>query len=130
MSERGSVTVVAAGLLFFLAVFVTGCADVARVLAAASRAQTAADAAALAAAQDLVAPGPAGPEVIAAEYAERNGAELVSCDCPTGASEAVVEVQRSVEGLFLLAGSRVVRASARAVAGAEGPTASTASPGP
>ena len=46
MSERGSVTVVAAGLLFFLAVFVTGCADVARVLAAVSRAQTAADAAA------------------------------------------------------------------------------------
>ena len=129
MSERGSVTVVAAGLLFFLAVFVTGCADVARVLAAVSRAQTAADAAALAAAQDLVAPGPAGPDAVAAEYAERNGAELVSCDCSAGASEAVVEVQESVEGLFLLPGYRMVHATARAVAGAGAPV-STASPSP
>src|SRR5207244_13569080 len=52
-SERGSVSVLAAGIMVALVVLALGASDVARVLSAASRAQTAADAAALAAAQEL-----------------------------------------------------------------------------
>ena len=56
-TERGSVTIVASGVMVVMAVLALACADVARTLTAASVAQTAADAAALAAAQELALPG-------------------------------------------------------------------------
>jgi len=52
-SERGSVSVVAAGAICVALICTMGVADVGRVLAERSHAEAAADAAALAAAQDL-----------------------------------------------------------------------------
>ena len=113
--ERGSVTVVAAGMLVVLFVLVLGSADVAKTLAAVARAQTAADAAALAAAQEQVAPTGPDPEAMAREYAASNGGTLVECRCPPDGTEAVVGVQAEVGGLLFLAGADRVTATARAI---------------
>jgi secretion/DNA translocation related TadE-like protein len=124
-SEEGSVTIVAAGTIVLAAVLVLVCVDLFRALDARARAQTAADAAALAAAQQLVVPGTGSPEEKAAEYASRNGASLLSCSCQPGSLEAVVSVEVPVRLVFL-APARRVTASARAVvdgtASAFGPT--------
>jgi secretion/DNA translocation related TadE-like protein len=114
--ERGSVSIVAAGLMAVALVLAMGAADLARVLTAAARAQTAADASALAAAQEL-ALGSSGsaPADLAAEYADRNGATLTECSCEAGGTEATVTVGVEVGAFLLLSGSRVVTARARAV---------------
>ena len=112
--ERGSVTIVAAGAIVIVLVCTMGVADVGRVLTERSRAETSADAAALAAAQDL-ALDTGDPEADAASYAVRNGAELVSCSCAAGSFEAVVEVRRVFDGLLLLPGSHAITSRARAV---------------
>ena len=114
-AERGSVTVLSAAVMAALVVLAMGASDVARVLHAASRAQTAADAAALAAAQALAIdePGPE-PAELAAEYAARNDAALETCACDRGTFEATVTVRLPVGGLFLVVGDRTVRAEARA----------------
>jgi secretion/DNA translocation related TadE-like protein len=114
--EQGSVSIVAAGLMVVALVMAMGAADLARVLTAAARAQTAADAAALAAAQELaLGSSGSGPADLAAEYADRNGAELTACSCEAGSTEATVGVRVEVGSLLLLPGSRVVTARARAV---------------
>lgn len=114
--ERGSVSIVVAALMAAIVVLALGAADVARVFVAASRAQTAADAAALAAAQELAMPGGAGtPAEIAGVYAARNGAALRGCACEPGGFEAVVEVDLVVGSLFIAADDLHVSASARAV---------------
>ena len=114
-AERGSVTVLSAAVVAALVVLAMGASDVARVLHAASRAQTAADAAALAAAQALAIdePGPE-PAELAAEYAVRNDAALETCACDRGTFEATVTVRLPVGDLFLVTGDRTVRAEARA----------------
>jgi secretion/DNA translocation related TadE-like protein len=112
--ERGSVSVVTAALLLITVVLALGCVDVFRVLSAKDRAQTAADAAALAAAQELVLPSEGSPGEVATEYAADNGARLVSCRCDAGSTDAVVTVERTVS-LPFLGGRRTVRATARAV---------------
>jgi secretion/DNA translocation related TadE-like protein len=112
--ERGSVTVIAAGVIVVVLVCTMGVADVGRVLAERSRAQTAADAAALAAAQDL-AVSDGDPAADAASFATMNGADLVSCTCDAGTSEALVQVRRTFGGLLLLPGSHQIEMSARAV---------------
>ncbi len=89
-------------------------ADLSRVVVARARAQTAADAAALGAAQELLIPSGTSPEQMARDLADRNGALLVGCRCDPGATEAVATVEVEVE-LPLLAQTRTVRASARAV---------------
>lgn len=71
----------------FLAAF--GRANVER-----TRAQTAADAAALAAISESSLTGSGAHESAASRFAELNGAELVSCDCPAGAIAVQVEVAR------------------------------------
>jgi secretion/DNA translocation related TadE-like protein len=114
--ERGSVSLVAAALLLVMGVLALLSVDVLQVLAAKDRAQTAADAAALAAAQELVIPSETPPGDFAREYAADNGATLVSCACEPGATEVLVTVERSVT-LTYLGGTRIVRASARAVIG-------------
>jgi Flp pilus assembly protein TadG len=98
-------------------VLAMGVADLARVLTRAARAQTAADAAALAAAQELAAASGAGVESadLAAAYAERNGAVLTACSCEPGGTEAVVTVTVRVGSLVLAPNDRVVTARARAV---------------
>ena len=114
-AERGSVTMLSAAVVAALVVLAMGASDVARVLHAASRAQTAADAAALAAAQALAIdePGPE-PAELAAEYAARNDAALETCVCDRGTFEATVAVRLPMGDLFLVAGDRTVRAEARA----------------
>ena len=114
-SERGSISLLVAGVVTALVVLSMGAADVARVLQAASTAQTAADAAALAAAQALAIDeeGPT-PGDLASEYAVRNGAALEACECEPGTFVATVSVLMPVGDLFLVGGDRTVRARARA----------------
>jgi secretion/DNA translocation related TadE-like protein len=112
--ERGSVSVLSAAVLFLAAVLSLITVDLARVVRAEARAQTAADAAALAAAQEIALPSGRSPSEIAAEYAGRNGGTLVWCRCDTGGTEAVVDV--SVEAaLLFLEPDRSVERQARAV---------------
>jgi len=114
-SEHGSISLLVAGVVASLVVLSMGAADVARVLQAASTAQTAADAAALAAAQALAIDeeGPT-PGDLASEYAVRNGAALEACECEPGTFVATVSVLMPVGDLFLVGGDRTVRARARA----------------
>ena len=114
-SDRGSVSLLVAGVVAALVVLSMGAADVARVLQAASTAQTAADAAALAAAQALAIEeeGPT-PRDLASEYAVRNGAALEACECEPGTFVATVSVRVAVGDLFLFGGDRRVLARARA----------------
>ena len=113
--ERGTVSIVVAGVLAASIVLALGAADVAKVLAVASRAQTAADAAALAAAQELAVPTATLPEDVARAYAEVNGATLVSCACLRDSRDARIEVRVPVGPLLLFGDDRVVIARARAV---------------
>ena len=113
--ERGSVSVLVAAIVAALVVLALGVADVARVLTAAARAQTAADAAALAVAQELALPGGLEPADVALEYAERNGASIAECDCVAGTFETVVTVRVEVGPLLLFADDRATLATARAV---------------
>jgi secretion/DNA translocation related TadE-like protein len=113
--ERGSVSLLVAGIVAAMVMLSMGAADVARVLHAASTAQTAADAAALAAAQALAIEeeGPT-PRDLAGEYAARNGAALEACECEPGTFVATVSVRMAVGDLFLVGGDRTVLARARA----------------
>ena len=113
--DDGTVTVVAAAVLAVLLVCSMGVADIARALHARSQARTAADAAALAAVQELAMPSGQDPAVPASVYAERNGTVLVACACPAGSADAVVTVRRSLGGLWFVPGSIEVSAQARAV---------------
>ena len=108
-------SVLVAAFVAVLVVLCLGAADVARVLTEAAEAQTAADAAALAAAQELALPGDLEPADVAREYAVRNGAELVDCTCERETFEAVVRVRAPVGPLLLFADDRSVEAVARAV---------------
>jgi secretion/DNA translocation related TadE-like protein len=112
--QRGSASLVLMSALAFAAIFVAFTADLSRASAARARAQVAADAAALAAAQELVAPAGREPGEVASEYASRNGADLVECRCEPGSGEAVVTVELDVS-LPFLGQTRVVHGSARAV---------------
>jgi secretion/DNA translocation related TadE-like protein len=114
MSERGSVTLIVAAALGFSAVITAFAADTTLAVGARTRAQAAADAAALGAAQELVAASGQSPAAVAAEYAERSGARLVSCRCDPSSDEIVVRVELEVR-LPLLAQVRTVEARARAV---------------
>jgi Flp pilus assembly protein TadG len=118
-AQRGSVSIVAAGLMCVALVLAMGAADLARVLTSAARAQTAADAAALAAAQELVAPSSGDsaptPTEIATDYAARNDAALTACSCEVGGTEAVVTVRVLVGSLLFGPDDRAVTARARAV---------------
>jgi Flp pilus assembly protein TadG len=113
--ERGSVSVVVAAIVLLTLVLSLGLADVARVLVARSHARTAADAAALAVAQELALPSGADPADVAAAYAEHNDAILSDCVCVAGTSDATVTVSIVVDGFLLVTGARTVTARARAV---------------
>lgn len=106
--------------------------DVGAYLVAASRAQGAADAAALAAvAADLAQPAP--PHIVARSVAGRNRARVESCDCRAGQGHVEVEVSVPVGGLFIArVGAQRVTATAEAelVEGErDGPRAPLADPG-
>lgn len=67
--------------------------DVGNVVAARTRAQLAADAAALAAVAEAAPHGRNAHAFVARRYAEANGGELVVCECATGSSLVEVEVE-------------------------------------
>jgi secretion/DNA translocation related TadE-like protein len=113
-SERGSATVVVAAVLGVGALLTALSGDLSRFALVRSRAQTAADAAALAAAQELVFPSAAGPSEVAQEYAHMHGASLTDCLCDTTSDEVVVEVGIPVT-LPFLGRETIVTARARAV---------------
>ncbi len=113
--QDGSVSVIVAAVILLSLVLSLGVADVAHVLVARSRARTAADAAALAVAQELVLPTGADPVDVARRYAMLNGAAVTTCDCVAGSLEATVAVTITVEGFLLIAGERSVVARSRAV---------------
>jgi secretion/DNA translocation related TadE-like protein len=109
--DGGSAGILACGLVALTAVLVLGTGRLATGIVAASRAHTAADAAALAAAGELAAGRTAGDaERTASKTAAANGARLLRCDCGGPAVTVHVSVflpfTRSVSGL--------VRAAARA----------------
>lgn len=116
-AERGSVSIplVAGVLLFCLSALAA--ADLGSMLHARARAQSAADAAALAAALEQVAilGGDEDPVAVARAMAEANGADLLDCVCQPGAFTATVRVQTR-PALTLLTGwaGRRVRATASA----------------
>ena len=114
MSQRGSASVVIVAALGFAAVVAAFTADLSRVVTARARAQIAADAAALGAAQELLLPSSSSPAEVAADFAERNGTRLTRCRCEPGSGETVVTVELDVT-LPLLSQTRTVTASARAV---------------
>lgn len=117
-SERGSVTLIGLAVLVCGALFALALVDVARVIAAVERAQTAADAAALAAAPVTFRPfGAAGDARTEAEtFAAANGARLLRCSCPTdrSASARSVDVTVAVSIRTVLFGSWRTIASGRA----------------
>lgn len=122
--ERGSASVVVAAVVLVALVLALGVADVGRATVARTRARWAADAAALAAAQDLaMASATTDPAASADALASANGAELVACVCAPGTAEAIVEVRLRLDGLFLVPGERWVSARARAVVGLSPPAA-------
>lgn len=114
LHQRGSISLVVAAALAMAGILAAFAADMSRASVARTRAQTAADAAALAAAQELVVPSGRDPAAAARAYAERHGARLATCRCAPVGDDVVVEVELDV-GLPLLGGTRSVRAAARAV---------------
>lgn len=106
--ERGAATIVVIGV-FALGMALMLCASRLGVaMLARARAETAADAAALAAADTLALGGDAAAaNDQAAAVAEANGARLVGCDCSGRFATATVEVDAPVLG-------RVARARSRA----------------
>ena len=113
--EDGSVSVVVAAVVGMALVVTMGAADVGRALIARSRAEAAADLAALAAAQELAFPSGTDPAEFAADFATRNGARLLSCSCAEGSSDAIVRVAVQVRGFLLPIADRDVVGIARAV---------------
>lgn len=112
--QRGSTSVVVVAIMAMTVVLSMAAADLARVLIVAARAQAAADAAALAAAQELALPSDVEPVDAATEYAARNGAALLHCRCERGTFSAVVQVRAPVGQLLLFGGDRSVDAKAAA----------------
>lgn len=112
--ERGTVSLLAAGILVLVAVLSLVSVDLLRALQARARVQTAADAAALAAAQEIALPSGRDPAEVAAEYAERNSAQLLACGCDPRSKDATVEVQ-AIASFVFLGPDRTVTARARAV---------------
>ena len=97
-------TLIVAGLCLMLSLSLgTFFGDMGNAVASRTRAQLAADAAALAAVAEGAPYGRGLARMAAERYAEANGAELIECDCVAGSEAVQVEVE--VDG---------VRASARA----------------
>jgi secretion/DNA translocation related TadE-like protein len=120
--QDGSASLLVVGVLGFVPLLVALTASLSGVAVGRARAQAAADATALAVAQELVIPSGGDLVDVADEYAKRNGARLVSCRCQARATDTLVTVALDVD-LSFLGGTREVRASARAVVSAPGDSA-------
>ena len=113
--QRGSISIVVAAIAFVLLVCTIGIADIGSVLATRAHTRAAADAAALAAAQELAFPSGATPAEQAALLAQRNGTELVACACDAGSFEATVTVRSAATDLLLVPRRVTLDVQARAV---------------
>jgi secretion/DNA translocation related TadE-like protein len=92
-AERGTVSVVMLAVLVIGLVLAMGAARLGGALVGRARAESAADAAALAAADRLaLGDGSAAAHAAADATAASNDARLVSCDCSGTSAEVVVEV--------------------------------------
>lgn len=112
--DRGSVSLAIIGLVAVVMVLVLGLGDLGIFLLARSKAQTAADAAALAAAAEQIPGiGRGDPRGEASRFAKINGARLISCECRPGDRAAQVRVAVKVR-FGLLMRSQEVGAHARA----------------
>lgn len=115
MREHGSASLLVVSVLPMLLVVALMVADLARLADIYLQAQTAADAAALAAAPATHRPG-ADPYAEAAGLASANGARLIGCACPldlsSGSRVVTVEVAMDVERWIIPA--REVRVRSRA----------------
>jgi secretion/DNA translocation related TadE-like protein len=101
--ERGAVSIVMLGVLVIGLVLSMGAARLGSALVGRARADTAADAAALAAADALaLGDGADAARTAAKQAASSNHAQLVSCACSGTTAEVVVEVD--VPALGALAG--------------------------
>jgi secretion/DNA translocation related TadE-like protein len=118
MRERGSGSVLAAGLLAVLLLAGLALVGAAQVVIARARAETAADAAALAAAPITFPPlaGERTPREVASDLAAVNGAVLVRCACESQADfePRAVEVVVTITTDVVLLGPRAVSAVSRA----------------
>lgn len=111
--EDGNASLAVLGAVAIAMVVLLAVGDLAVFVVARAKAQTAADAASLAAAADLIPGTITSPAASADRYARLNGASLVSCDCRAGAR--AVEVVVNVPVRFIMLRSRPgVRARARA----------------
>lgn len=117
IDQRGNASIAVLGFAGVVAVLLLGLADLGVFLMARAKAQTAADAAALAAAAELLPGQGSDPVVEATRYAELNGAVLIFCDCKTPGRQATVSAAVPVRFALLGAlGIDRVRARARAEA--------------
>ena len=90
--DHGNASVAVVGGMAMVMVFLLGLSDLAVYFIARTRAQTAADSASLAAAAELIPGIGEDPEGKAREFADANGASLVTCDCDPGGKVAQVSV--------------------------------------
>jgi secretion/DNA translocation related TadE-like protein len=84
--ERGSASVLLVGLLPIMLIIAVAVIEAAGLVGSRIQAQTAADAAALAAAAATFPAKGEDPQSQAVRFAEANGTELVSCRCPMNPS--------------------------------------------
>lgn len=114
-SERGNAAIVSLVGMVLVMMMLSGLGDLASFFIARTRAQTAADAAALAAAAELIPGIGADPVSQASQFASKNGGRLVGCECRLGESDVVVTVAVPVRFVLMRMGPMTdVRARARA----------------
>lgn len=113
--ERGSASIVVAGTLAVLLLMSAGLRDVAVVVRASIMAQTAADAASLAAVHEMSLPLEEAPIDVAARFASLNGATLLGCTCDPSTYAADVTVSVPVRELWFAPDTNSVVARAKAV---------------
>jgi secretion/DNA translocation related TadE-like protein len=105
--EQGAATIVVIGVFVLGMALMLGATRLGVAMLARARAETAADAAALAAADTLaLGGGAAAANDQAGAVAEANGARLVVCDCSGRFATATVEVDVPVLGRIARARSR------------------------
>ncbi len=115
--DRGGMTILMVALCALVATIGIATAALGVLFDAREKAATAAEAAALAAAVATYPPTGAGiPETLAAEYAARNDAEMISCWCPIDGTirTRVVTVTVSLTADIPVLGNVLVGKTARA----------------
>ncbi len=114
-ADHGNASIAVVGGVAMVMVFTLGLSDLAVFFLARTRAQTAADSAALAAAAELIPGLGTEPEAKAEAFATANGARLIACRCALGTPVAEVSVAVPVTmTLSVFSEVREVRALARA----------------